>query len=902
MKKKISYKKVFLWTAFSFFSIIALGLLSLTIFISILSAQLPNIGNIDNLFLAESTSIYDREGNVLYVKHGGENRKYVKYEDISPHVINATISMEDDQFWNHPGFDIWGIGKAGLHEVFGIGAKRGGSTITQQYVKYAFLSLERSYIRKVKELILAVRLEKEYDKKKIIELYLNKIPYGNNAFGVEKAAFTYFAKHAKDLTIAESAVLAAILQAPSYYNPYGSHRYSTLRELDASEIKKRKIKKESDLSAEDISRGLIGSVVDLGENKKIYVHGRSDLVIRRMQELGYLTEKEKQEAWEQLQKLEFEKYSEPIKHPHVVMHVLTELEKKYGKEVVEQGGLEVWTTIDPKLQEAAEKAIEEGVKKNKQKFNATNASLVSIDNQTGELLAMVGSVDFYDEKIDGEVNVATSYRQPGSSFKPFVYAQAFYNRFAPASVVFDVATSFGGTKKVQNYDGRFMGPISMRKALGQSRNIPAIKAYFLAGEKDPILELTQKMGLKYKDTSIDYGWPLGLGTAEVRLYDMVQAYSVFANNGKKREIHIIKKITNSRGDVLEEVDTEEDTEEVLDPQIAYLITNILSDKTVRIGPRLGIPGFTNAGKTGTSTKEHPTNKQIRVPSNLWTIGFSKDITTGVWAGNSNDRKSGNLKLHANGYDAAAPIWQKYMIEAHKNRKNKEFPRPKGIKSVVISTITGKLPGRNTPSDMRREELFASFAVPTDVDNSYEEVRIDIATGKRATADCPEEFVEVRRFRNYQALDPNRKNWVSAIRSWAGGAEGFPPPLNDFACSVDKQPSIVITSPSTYSHQQPGNINVGVNYDAPLGVNRVEFFLDDRLVYTNTNHPYNGIVRLSDLYDNNSRHLIVAKIFDSAGLSAQSVIEFTVENVDTSSNEESQPQLLNIVEPNNKEGI
>lgn len=876
--KEKSFKRVFLWIMAIGLSVFALGLLGVTVFISILSAQLPDVSNIDNLFLAESTTIRDREGNVLYVKHGGENRRYVPYDQISPHVIDATIAMEDDEFWEHPGFDIWGIGKAAGHEIFGIGEKRGGSTITQQYVKYAFLTLERSYIRKLKELILAVRLEKEYDKQKIIELYLNQIPYGNNAFGVQKAANTYFAKDAKDLTVAESAILAALLQAPSYYNPYGSHRYSSLsKELSTDEVQDRNITEEGDLIDEEISRGLIGKVVNVPGNRQVYIRGRSDLVIRRMEELGYITAEEKQTAWEELQKIEFEKYREPIKHAHVVFHVLSELEEKYGKEIVEQGGLDVWTTIDPKIQEIAESAVEEGVAANVTRFNATNASLVAVNNRTGELLAMVGSANFEDEEIDGEVNIALSYKQPGSSFKPFVYAQAFYNRFAPASVIYDIPTSFGGSKTVQNYDGTFMGPISMRKALGQSRNIPAIKAYFLGGEQEPILNLAESMGINFKTKDFDYGWPLGLGTAEVRLYDMVQAYSVFANNGKKRPITVISKITNTQGDVLEEFEFDEQPEEVLDPQVAYLITDILADREVRVGPRLTVNNaVANAAKTGTSTKEHATNRQIRVPSNLWTVGYTSEITAGVWAGNANDSKSGDLKLNANGYDAAGPIWQKFMNEAHREIKTQQFERPKGIRTVVISTATGKLPGPNTPADMKKEEIFASFAVPTDIDNSYTDIRIDIATGKRATPDCPEELVEVRTFRNYQGLDPNRKNWVAAIRQWSGGKDGIPPPQDEFACSYDAQPYITITSPSTYSSLEPGNINVSVNHSAPLGVDRVEYYLDDRMVFNTSTAPYNGVIRLNKTYPDGSKHLIRAQIYDQKGLSSQSVIEFTVD--------------------------
>lgn len=873
--KKFSLKKAILWFFLSIFSLFALGLLAGTIIVSIVGSSLTDVSNIDNLFLAQSTTIYDRNGNTLYIKHGGENRKYVTIDEISEDVVKATIAMEDDQFWVHPGFDVFGIVKAGMYEFFGVGARRGGSTITQQYVKYAFLSLERTYTRKLKELILAIRLEKAYDKNKIIELYLNKIPYGNNAYGVQKAAKVYFAKDAKDLSLAESTILAAIIQAPSYYNPYGENRNSKLK-ISPEVALEKGITSESDLEQTEFKRGLVGQYIELSPGNKFYLQGRSDLVLKRLRDLNWITEEEKKKAWSDLQKIEFKRVDGPFNHPHIVFHVLAELEEKYGKEIVEQGGLEVYTTIDADLQEEADRIIKEGTEANIKRFNANNASLVAVDNETGDLLAMVGSSDYFNKEIDGEVNIALSYKQPGSSFKPFVYAQSFYNKFAPASVIYDVPTSFGGTKVVQNYDGKFMGPISIRKALGQSRNIPAIKAYFLAGEKDPILNLTQSMGINYQDTSIDYGWPLALGSAEVRLYDMVQAYSVFANNGKKKKINFITRITNSRGDILEEVIDDEEEEEVLDPQIAYLINHILSDTSVRIGPKLTVPGFVNAAKTGTSTKDHPTNRNIRIPSNLWTVGYTPDITTGVWVGNANDRKSGNLKASANGYDGAAGIWQKFMIAAHKGRKSREFPRPEGIKVVAVSSASGKLPSSETEGVV--EDLFASFSVPTEKDQSFITKRIDIPTGKLATPDCSGDVVEERTFRNHQAIDPSRKNWVAGIRRWAGtGESGAPPPEGDYACSENDRPEIFITSPSTFSRLKPGNIDVKVDVNAPLGVDRIEYFLNSEPVFTSSEWPYTGVVRLNKTFAPGSKHLIVAKLYDLSGLSSQSVVEFTIDS-------------------------
>ncbi|MBU1446241.1 transglycosylase domain-containing protein, partial [Patescibacteria group bacterium] len=525
--KSVSAKKVLLYILIGSVGLFVAGVIFLTIIIAVLSMGLPDVHDIDKLSVAQSTTIYDREGNVLYVKHGDENREYVPYEEISMNLVNATIAIEDDGFWDHKGFDLPAIIKAGLYEVLGVGTKRGGSTITQQYVKNAFLSDEHSYTRKIKELILAVRLEQAYDKEKILELYLNKIPYGNTAYGVQKAAEIYFGKDAKDLDVAESVILAALPQAPSLYNPYGSNRNSEMV-VPIEKLEKAKVYDSAVLTKGiDYTMGLLGKGYEYSDGQGIYIPGRADLVLRKLYDDGYITEDQKTEAWQKLQGIEFNENRVRMDAPHFVFYVIQELEEKYGKEVVEQGGLKVYTTIDPELQKIAETAVEDGVAANV-RFNATNAALVSIDPKTGQILAMVGSKDYYDEEIDGNVNIATSYKQPGSSFKPYVYAQAFYNGYAPASVLYDVRTSFGGGTPPDNYDGSFAGPMSIRRALPQSRNIPAIKAYYLAGEQKPILELAERMGIQFLSKDIDYGWPLALGTAEVRLLDHTSAFGVFA--------------------------------------------------------------------------------------------------------------------------------------------------------------------------------------------------------------------------------------------------------------------------------------------------------------------------------------------------------------------------------------
>ena len=881
---KLSFKKIAILVLVGFLSLFLLGVITLTIFIAALSVGLPDVRDIDKLSVAQSTTIYDREGNVLYVKHGEENRKYVEYDKISQDLINATVSIEDDEFWNHKGFDLPAIVKAGMYEVFGVGSKRGGSTITQQYVKNAFLTPERSYIRKIKELILAVRLEQAYDKEMILELYLNKIPYGNNAYGIQKAAEIYFDKNAKELDIAESAMLSGLPQAPSYYNPYGSNRYSELI-VSVAELERKNVTEATELEkGVDYKLGLIGKGYQYENGNGIYIPGRADLILRKMYDDGVITGDEKDQAWRKLQDLELEEHISRIEAPHFVFHIIEQLEEKYGKEVVEQGGLQVYTTIDPELQEIAETAIENGAAANV-RFNATNASLVSINPDNGQILAMVGSKDYYDKEIDGNVNIATSYRQPGSSFKPYVYAQAFYNRYSPGNIIYDVKTQFGGGEPPNNYDGRFLGPMSIRRALAQSRNIPAIKMYYLAGGQEPVLNLAEKMGIEFLTKDRDYGWPLALGTAEVTLLDHTSAYATFANGGKRVPPVSILKITNAQGDVLEEFEEGREFEEVLDPQIAYLISHILSDLSVRLGPSMTVNGQVNAAKTGTSNKKV---NNINIPSNLWTMGYTTHLATGVWAGNSDDRESGNLAATANGYEGAAPIFKDFMTNAHsvKGYEREEFPSPPGIQTVTVSAASGQLPGSATPEGSVRSEIYASFGIPTEVDRSFTTVRVDKRNGLLANEWCPKEEVEERSYQVHHSIDPTNEVWEAAVQAWAAAQAAKEEGIRIGAAPTEYSPlctkehlnakrSIRITDPSNYSKVESGNLDVNVKAKSDFEIDNVTYYLDGTLQNTSRTAPYAGTLRISRFLEPESTHTVRAVLTDIHGYTAESTIEIRI---------------------------
>ena len=872
--KKMGWKKILIWSALIVSGLIAAAVATFIILIAVVSIGLPDVKDLDKLSIAQSTTIYDREGNVLYVKHGGENRQYVEFSQISTNIIDATVAIEDDQFWTHPGFDALGIIRSVVNNTLHLSSTQGGSTITQQYIKNTFLSSEKSYIRKLKELILAIRLEQTYDKKKILELYLNKIPYGNNSYGVEKGAEVYFGKHAKDLDLAESSILASLPKSQSYYNPYGPHEYSSLtRQFTSEELAQRNILAEKDLNDNEFLRGLIGKNIKLDDNRTIYIQGRTDLVLKAMEKMGKISEEQKKDALLKLQTIKFTAYHEQIKHPHFVFYVLSQLEEKYGKEVIEQGGLNVYTTLDPNMQDSAEQIIADEAKKNEEKYNVKNAGLVAIDPTTGEILTMVGSRDYWDPKIDGQVNVADSFRQPGSSFKPFVYAQA--------SVIFDTETKMGLSAYPKDFDGIFRGPMSIREALGQSRNIPAIKAYFLAGEQKPIIDLAQKMGVNFLDTTRDYGYTLAIGSAEVKLIDMVSAFGVFANGGIRQKPITILKVTNAKGDVLEEA-TPQPGEEVLDPQIAYLITSILSDLSVRLGPNMTVDGHTNAAKTGTSNRKTPDNKYL--PHDLWAVGYTPHLAAGVWTGNNRDDE-GDLSIYADGYTTSAPIFKKFMNAALKDKPNEEFPIPDGIKQVMISKANGKLPGPNTPADQQKLELFASFSVPTEIDDSYLEADVDTRNNKLANEYCPADFTAKKTFLNLHDIAPypewekGAQAWVQSHMGETAGPNtilGPPPTVTSELCTPEnmgKKPAIEITYPSAGGTLQSGvNFIVKVNVTASNKLEKVEYYYDGLYKYNSSTAPYDGVIRLPKGEIGTNRHTVTAKAVDIYGYSS----EFTVE--------------------------
>ena len=647
--------------------------------------KIPDLKGFDERIIAQSTKIYDKTGEILlYDIHQNIKRTIVPYENIARNIKNATVAIEDAEFYEHKGIKPTAIIRAIFANILAGGYSQGGSTITQQVVKNSILTKEKKIARKIKEWVLAIKLEKVMDKKEILTLYLNEAPYGGSIYGIEEASLSFFGKNSKDLTLVESAYLAAIPKAPTHYSPYGNYR---------DELEDRK-----------------------------------NLVLEKMLEYNFINKQEYNDA--RNKKIVFlSKDDKGIRAPHFVMYIKSYLEEKYGSKVLEEGGLKVITTLDYELQEKAEEIVKRYALENEEKFNAENASLTTIDNKTGQILVMVGSRDYFDEEIDGNFNVAIAHRQPGSAFKPFVYATAFNKGYLPDTVVFDLETEFSvycnpdGTPELpqyedrcytpENYDNIHRGPVSLRDALAQSINIPAIKVLYLAGLQDS-LKTAKDLGINSLTNINQYGLTLVLGGGEVSLLDITSAYSVFANNGIKNPHTPILKIEDSENEIIEEFKPK--PRKVLLEQSALYISDILSDNVARtpaFGSRspLYFEGYDVAAKTGTTNDYR----------DAWTVGYTNQVSVGAWAGN-NDNSS--MEKRVAGF-IITPLWNEFMKEVLNKYPKEKFKKPEPVKNIenvkpiirglwqgdetyFIDKISEKLATKYTPEEMKIEKVVPNY--------------------------------------------------------------------------------------------------------------------------------------------------------------------------------------------------
>jgi 1A family penicillin-binding protein len=856
-KIKEAFRKLIWWALYA----AIVGAFCVLILAFYFAKDLPDPKKLEGRQIVESTKIYDRTGEVLlYDIHGEEKRTVIPFDQMPDAIKKATLVIEDVNFYYHFGVDfkgilraIWANIKGG--QVYG----QGGSTITQQFIKNSFLTPEKSYTRKIKEAILAVEMEIRYSKDEIFAAYLNQIPYGSNAYGVEAAAQTFFSKQAKDLTIAQSALLAALPQAPSYYSPYGSH-YDALK-------------------------------------------GRQEYILDRMKDFSFISEADAQAAKDEI--LTFTPPKATIKAPHFVMYVKEYLEEEYGKEYVEKGGLKVYTTLDWDLQQLAEKTILEGVQENEKKYRSFNAALVSIDPKTGQILAMAGSKDYFAEplpkgcspgktcKFEPNVNVAIRDRQPGSSFKPFAYAAAFKKGFTPETILFDLPTEFNASCPAsagyanyqgqqcynpQNYDGKFRGPVSMKNALAQSLNVPSVKTLYLAGI-NPTINLAQDMGITTLKDRSRYGLALVLGGGEVKLLDMVSAFGVFAQEGVKHPKAPILKIEKANGDLIE--NREDEPIKVLGEQTARQISDILSDNSAR-SPVFGSnsPLFLGerpvAAKTGT-TQEY---------RDAWTIGYTPSLAVGVWSGNNDNTP---MTKEGAGLYAAAPLWNSFMKKAYElkqkgNKDSEQTPFSEQINETESQNafwLPEGIENFNKPEQSSSEKPVLKG--DTLSEKTY---KIDKISGKLATALTPPELIEERKYSEAHCilfyvdkdnpagenpsnpyLDPQFTNWEASVLEWAksNNVSQSPPPTQFDDIHISQNlPEIKIISPEKNSLISGKSIKIIAQASAVLGIKQVDFFYENNFIGTDPAPPFEIVFSPPNNGQNNSnKKTIKAAAYDTA---------------------------------------
>jgi len=633
-----------------------------------------------------STKIFDRNNKLLYEIYTEQRRTPVELKEIPPHLIKATLAIEDKDFYKHRGISFRGIFRAAFNIVFRRRIQ-GGSTITQQLIKNALLTPKRTLRRKIREVILAFITEIIYSKDEILQMYFNQVPYGGEAWGVEAASEKYFGKKASELNLAEAALLAGLPKAPTKYSPFGAH----------PELAKK----------------------------------RQEQVLKRMLQLHYITKEEFEKA--KKEKLEFAPQRTDIKAPHFVMYVKELLVEKYGEKMVEQGGLRVKTTLDLELQEFAQKTIAQALTKLK-KSKISNAAALVTKPKTGEILVMVGSKNYWASDIDGKVNCTLASRQPGSAIKPINYALGLLNGYTPATVFLDVPTCFVTPGQPlycpHNFDNSYHGPIQLRFALGNSVNIAAVKMLYLNGV-EKMVELAQKMGIESFQDPSRYGLSLTLGGGEVKMTEMATAFGVFANAGVRVDLNPILEVKDYQGKVLEEF-TPKEKERVLPMEVTYLISHILLDNNARsmvFGPSsyLVIPGHAVSVKTGT-TNDRRDN---------WTIGYTPSFLTAVWSGNNDN--SPTLTFGATG---AAPIWNKIMRKVLADQPDEWPSKPENIVGRQVCLISGQLPNPQDPCPTRFE-YFIKGTEPKEMENLKQMVAIDKTTGQLADDKTPPENQEIQ---------------------------------------------------------------------------------------------------------------------------------------------------------------
>ena len=822
---QFSWLKFFQWSAILAAVGLAVSILAFIFFFIKYARTLPDPGQAVRR-AGFSTKILDRNGEVLYDLYNDQYRIPVKIDQVPQNLIDATVSIEDKEFYTHKGFDPFVIVRTPYYLVVK-GRVVGGSTLTQQLVKKALLSDERSLERKFKQIVLALEMERKFSKDQILEMYLNEVPYGGPAYGVGAAAKMYFDKPVSDLTLVESAILAGLPQRPTAYSPFSGKKT-----------------KDGELLWQYRTKG----------------------VLRRMYEDGKITKEEYEQALADLDKVQFKKGGGGMQAPHFIFYVKNQLEKMYGPDVIETGGLTVKTSLDLKLQQKAEEIVAEEIDK-VEKLNITNGSAMVMDPNTGEILVMVGSKDFYSQDIDGQFNVAVDgLRQPGSSIKPVVYLTLMRQKsFTPSSMMIDTPTVFQRDENdkpyaPKNYDGKFRGPVPLRYALGSSLNIPAVKAIAKVGIK-PVLEQAYRMGFvtlePTKENLSRLGLSVALGGGEVHLIDSVTAYSAFANGGYKVEPVSILEVKNKDSKVIFE-HKQNQGEAVMTPAEAYLIDNILSDDNARslafgLNSKLNVSPYV-AVKTGTTNDQRDN----------WAIGWSRKALVGTWVGNNDNSP---MKRVASGISGATPIWRRIMLAAiEAGYKPEPWEQPEEVEAVEVDKISGYPAHDGFPV---RHDVAIKGTLPSLPDPYHTKLKLCRGENKLATdakiaaGDYEEkEFIVLKEEDPYSTDGKNR--WQEGIDSWIAQN---PDPKYHYPteyCGDQGDVYVELKRPENEKNYDNNEIEFEVKADAGSGIEKIEIFASGKLIKTVDGHEFKGKIKLDS-----GRYEVWAKAYSRDGKEKES---------------------------------
>jgi penicillin-binding protein 1C len=837
-----------LWLIFLFFvilgSLFALGLFALA------SRNLPSPSSLTERRVSQTTKIYDRTGeHLLYEIAGNENRTLKQFQSgfcepnntnlsldpkgIPLYAVQATIAAEDRKFCEHGGFDVKGLARAVFLNL--IGQRVGGSTLTQQLVKNAILSNEKTYTRKIKELILSIGLEQKYSKDEILQIYFNEIPYGSSYYGIEAASQNFFGKSVNELSVAEAATLAALPKAPTTYL-----------------------------------------------NNPDMLQARRNYILGEMQKLGFIDKTTVDSAKSADTAVNIRLTN--ITAPHFVMDVKAKLEEDYGRRHVEEGGLRVITTLDYELQKIAEEEVKNGVEARSEQYGFSNASLVAQDPKTGQILALVGSKDFFDKTIDGQVNVSTRLRQPGSSFKPIVFAKAFEQGYTPNTVLWDVTTNFPtdvGQYTPNNYDLKERGPIMMRDALQMSLNIPAVKTVYLVGVEQT-LDFATSLGYSSFSNHANFGLSIVLGGGEVKLVEHVNTYATFANDGKLHEQVSILRVEDANGSILSEW-KQKDPKQVISENAAHMISNVLSDNNARV-PVFGAKSSLQLGDRPVAAKSGTTNDY----HDAWLMGYTPSLAAGVWVGNNNNKA---MKNRADGSIVAGPIWNAFMKRAHEKTPNTAFPTPDihptgkpvldgslGAQTLIIDRASQKLATEFTPDTYKESRVYGGyheilhFVIPSEPQGSIPEK--------------PEN-------------DPHYAAWEAGLQTWLQKRQqetGIqlittnPPTEQDDLHIPSNTPTIHIQSPINNTIINNYSLPVSLTASAPRGISHVEYYIDEYFIGSVRNGLFDTVLTIPNTIPKGI-HSLKAVAYDDIDNSASDVVSIQIEA-------ETQENILSLIDPKN----